>query len=99
MMTILKKLFVVASLALGASMYASQTLAPEAPDVMVKRITQEVISTEVYDVNVLGAWLIETYKENFSAEIGRSGIDGLIRTLSERNRKLAAQVHGAERAS
>lgn len=45
---------------------------------------------KVYDVNLLGAWLIETYKGNFTTEIGRSGIDGLIRTLSEKNRKLAA---------
>jgi phospholipid transport system substrate-binding protein len=54
---------------------------------------------KVYDVNLLGAWLIETYKGNFSAEIGRGGIDGLIRTLSEKNRKLAAQPGSAARAS
>jgi phospholipid transport system substrate-binding protein len=44
---------------------------------------------KVYDVNLLGAWLIETYKNNFAAEIGRSGIDGLIHTLADKNRKLA----------
>ena len=45
---------------------------------------------KIYDINVLGAWLIETYKGNFSAEINRSGIDGLIKTLAEKNKKLAA---------
>ncbi len=45
---------------------------------------------KVYDVNVLGAWLIQTYKESFAYEIQRSGIDGLIKTLSEKNKRLAS---------
>jgi len=44
---------------------------------------------KVYDVNVLGAWMSETYKASFSEEIARSGIDGLIRTLEEKNKRLA----------
>lgn len=44
---------------------------------------------KVYDVNVLGAWMSETYKSSFSEEIARGGIDGLIRTLEAKNRKLA----------
>lgn len=47
---------------------------------------------KVYDVNLLGAWLVQTYKGNFSAEIARGGIDGLIRTLTEKNRKLAGNA-------
>ncbi|WP_420474598.1 MlaC/ttg2D family ABC transporter substrate-binding protein [Noviherbaspirillum sp. ST9] len=49
---------------------------------------------KVYDVNVLGVWLVETYKSSFSNEIARDGIDGLIRTLSDRNRELAARATG-----
>ena len=45
---------------------------------------------KIYDVNVLGAWLVESYKSTFSAEIGRGGIDGLIKALSDKNKKLAA---------
>ncbi|MFC5472943.1 MlaC/ttg2D family ABC transporter substrate-binding protein [Paraherbaspirillum soli] len=45
---------------------------------------------KIYDVNVLGAWLVETYKGTFASEIGKSGIDGLIKTLTEKNQKLAA---------
>lgn len=45
---------------------------------------------KVYDVNVLGIWLIGTYKQSFSSEVERSGIDGLIKTLDEKNEKLAA---------
>lgn len=44
---------------------------------------------KVYDVNLLGAWLIETYKGSFAAEISKGGLDGLIRSLAEKNRKLA----------
>lgn len=44
---------------------------------------------KIYDINVLGAWLVETYKGNFSAEISKNGVDGLIKALSEKNKKLA----------
>jgi phospholipid transport system substrate-binding protein len=45
---------------------------------------------KIYDLNVLGAWLVETYKGNFASEISKGGIDGLIKTLAERNKKLSA---------
>ena len=45
---------------------------------------------KIYDINVLGAWLVETYKGSFTAEISKSGIDGLIKTLAEKNKKLSA---------
>ncbi|GAA4032199.1 MlaC/ttg2D family ABC transporter substrate-binding protein [Actimicrobium antarcticum] len=53
----------------------------------------------IYDVNVLGAWLVETYKSTFAAEIGRGGVDGLIKALSDKNRKLADSTAKAKAAS
>lgn len=47
---------------------------------------------KIYDVNVLGAWLIESYRNSFATEINKNGIDGLIVTLSERNKRLAASA-------
>ncbi|MEO6352678.1 MAG: ABC transporter substrate-binding protein [Oxalobacteraceae bacterium] len=44
---------------------------------------------KIYDINIAGAWLVEAYKSSFSAEIGKSGFDGLIKVLSDKNRKLA----------
>ena len=44
---------------------------------------------KIFDINVLGAWLVETYKGTFASEIGKGGIDGLIRKLAERNQQLA----------
>ncbi|HCE09214.1 MAG TPA: hypothetical protein DIT28_11550 [Oxalobacteraceae bacterium] len=54
---------------------------------------------KIYDVNVLGAWLVETYKGNFAAEISKGGIDGLINTLSEKNKKLSAGAAKTVKAS
>ncbi|MES2127772.1 MAG: ABC transporter substrate-binding protein [Pseudomonadota bacterium] len=55
------------------------------------RVAKTAAGWKIYDINVLGAWLVETYKGNFAAEIGKSGIDGLIKALSERNKKLASK--------
>ena len=40
----------------------------------------------IYDLNVLGVWLVETYRGQFAQEVSAKGIDGLIATLSERNK-------------
>jgi len=44
---------------------------------------------KIYDLNVLGAWLVQTYKGTFATEIGKSGMDGLIKTLADKNKSLA----------
>jgi phospholipid transport system substrate-binding protein len=44
---------------------------------------------KIYDVNVLGAWLVQTYQSSFAQEVNASGIDGLIGKLAERNKQLA----------
>lgn len=54
---------------------------------------------KIYDVNVLGAWLVETYKGNFAAEISKGGFDGLIKTLTEKNKKLSASALKTVKAS
>ena len=40
----------------------------------------------IYDLNVMGIWLIENYKSQFTKEINTGGIDGLISSLAERNK-------------
>ena len=40
----------------------------------------------IYDVNVLGVWLVENYRNSFAQEINAGGIDGLINKMAERNR-------------
>lgn len=56
------------------------------------RLEKTQASWKIYDVNVLGAWLVESYKGSFASEIGKSGIDGLIKTLSDKNKRLAANA-------
>ena len=49
-------------------------------------------SWKIYDVNVLGVWLVENYRNSFAQEISASGIDGLIAKLAERNKAAAART-------
>lgn len=46
---------------------------------------------KIYDVNVAGVWLVENYRSSFASEINQSGIDGLIKALTDRNRQLAGK--------
>lgn len=41
---------------------------------------------KIYNLNVLGVWLVETYRSQFAQEINARGLNGLITTLSERNK-------------
>ncbi len=43
----------------------------------------------VYDINILGAWLIESYRNQFNDQVSKGGIDGLIQFLQQRNNSLA----------
>lgn len=45
---------------------------------------------KIYDVNVMGVWLVENYRNSFAQEIGANGVDGLIAKLAERNKSAAA---------
>jgi len=42
----------------------------------------------LYDLNVLGAWLIQTYRQQFNEKIQEGGIDGLIQFLTARNQEI-----------
>ena len=46
-------------------------------------------SWKVYNMNVMGIWLVENYKTQFAQEINAKGLDGLISTLAERNKSNA----------
>ena len=46
---------------------------------------------KIYNLNVLGVWLVDTYRSQFAQEINAKGIDGLIATLAARNKSNAAK--------
>jgi phospholipid transport system substrate-binding protein len=54
------------------------------------RLAQTAAGWKIYDVNVLGVWLVENYRNSFAQEIGASGIDGLITKLAARNKAAGA---------
>ena len=41
---------------------------------------------KVYNLNVMGVWLVDTYRTQFAQEINSKGIDGLIAALAARNK-------------
>lgn len=45
---------------------------------------------KIYNLNVLGFWLVDTYRGQFAQEINKSGVDGLIAALDARNKSNAA---------
>lgn len=55
------------------------------------RVAKSPTGWKIYDINVLGAWLVETYKSSFNSEISKGGIDGLIKTLADKNKALASR--------
>ena len=55
------------------------------------RLANESGAWKIYDVNVLGVWLVEQYRSSFSQEISTNGLDGLITKLAERNKAAAAK--------
>jgi ABC-type transporter lipoprotein component MlaA/ABC-type transporter MlaC component len=50
------------------------------------RLEKTPTTWKIYDVNVLGVWLVENYRNSFAQEISANGIDGLISKLAERNK-------------
>lgn len=49
---------------------------------------------KIYDLNVMGIWLVETYRTQFAQVISSRGIDGLIDALAQRNQANAARQAG-----
>lgn len=60
-------------------------------DYRLEKTPGEGAGWKIFNLNVLGVWLVETYRSQFAAEINAKGVDGLIATLSERNRSNAGR--------
>jgi len=56
------------------------------------RLEKSGDSWKIYDLNVLGVWLVETYRTQFAQEISAKGIDGLIAALAQRNKSNTAKA-------
>ena len=87
--------------------YRPVRMAPSDTDVVVKSLVKQPTGQpvavdysmekgtgawKVYDVRIEGISLVENYRNTFNSEIQRSGVDGLIKTLADKNKTLAAQA-------
>ncbi|MFL6692583.1 MAG: phospholipid-binding protein MlaC [Ramlibacter sp.] len=55
-------------------------------DYRMEKTPGEGAGWKIYNLNVLGVWLVETYRSQFAQEINAKGVDGLITALAERNK-------------
>ncbi len=55
-------------------------------DYKLEKTPGEGAGWKIHNLNVLGVWLVETYRSQFAQEINAKGIDGLIASLAERNK-------------
>ena len=46
---------------------------------------------KIYNLNIMGVWLMETFRSQFAQEINARGVDGLIATLKARNQAMAGK--------
>lgn len=54
------------------------------------RLEQSGDEWRIYNLNVLGVWIVDTYRTQFAQEVNANGIDGLINSLVARNKANAA---------
>ena len=55
-------------------------------DYRLEKTPGEAGGWKVYNLNVLGVWLVDTYRTQFAQQINSKGIDGLIAALAARNK-------------
>ncbi|MBK6350484.1 MAG: ABC transporter substrate-binding protein [Ideonella sp.] len=67
----------------------SEVVGKGAPVELDYRLERTTGTWKIYDINVLGLWMVDNYRSSFAQEISASGIDGLIAKLAERNRAAA----------
>lgn len=70
----------------------SEVLQPRGDPIQLDyRLEKAGDAWKIYDVNVLGVWLVESYRNQFAQEVGAKGIDGLIKSLTDKNKSFEAK--------
>jgi phospholipid transport system substrate-binding protein len=76
----------------------TQVLRPgQEPVQLDYRLEKTDTSWKIFDLNILGLWLIENYRTQFSQIVSANGIEGLIKELQDKNRSLSASVAAKRR--
>jgi len=63
-------------------------------DYRVEKASDSPTGWRIYNLNVMGVWLVDNYRSQFAQEINAKGVDGLIASLADRNKSNAAKVQG-----
>ena len=63
-------------------------------DYRVEKAPDAPTGWRIYNLNVMGVWLVDNYRSQFAQEINTKGVDGLIASLADRNKSNAAKVQG-----
>jgi ABC-type transporter MlaC component len=50
------------------------------------RLHKSASGWKIYDINMMGAWLIQVYRQQFAGQLASGGVDGLIKYLAAHNR-------------
>jgi phospholipid transport system substrate-binding protein len=59
-------------------------------DYRVEKAADAPAGWRIYNLNVMGVWLVDNYRSQFAQEINAKGVDGLIASLADRNKSNAA---------
>ena len=63
-------------------------------DYRVEKAADAPAGWRIYNLNVMGVWLVDNYRSQFAQEINAKGIDGLISSLADRNKTNAGKPTG-----
>lgn len=78
----------------------SQVLRPgKEPIQLDYRLEKSGASWKVFDLNILGLWLIENYRTQFAQIVTANGIDGLIESMREKNKTLSTMAQAKKHGS
>nr|WP_243457654.1 ABC transporter substrate-binding protein [Ottowia testudinis] len=58
---------------------------PVQVDYRMEKTPGQAPGWKIYDLNVVGVWLVDNYRPQFAQQINAGGVDALIKSLSERN--------------
>lgn len=60
-------------------------------DYRLEKTSGEGHGWRIYDLNVMGVWLVANYRGQFAQEVNARGIEGLISSLADRNKANASK--------
>ncbi|MFL9873958.1 MlaC/ttg2D family ABC transporter substrate-binding protein [Paraburkholderia megapolitana] len=67
----------------------SHVISKGGDDAIDYRMEKTPSGWKVYDINMMGAWLIQVYQTQFADQLAKGGIDGLIKFLTNHNARNA----------